>query len=42
MGEFDKVLDGLGINVVSTSRGIMSDREARKKRVGGEVLCKVW
>jgi small subunit ribosomal protein S8 len=36
------VLDGLGIAVVSTSRGLMSDRRARAERVGGEVLCKVW
>ncbi len=36
------VLDGYGINIVSTSKGIMTDREARKKRVGGEVLCSVW
>ncbi len=37
-----KVLDGLGISVLSTSRGILSDRQARKQRVGGELLCKVW
>src|SRR3954471_18217532 len=36
------VLDGLGISVVSTSRGLMSDRKARAERVGGEVLCTVW
>ncbi len=36
------VLNGLGIYVVSTPRGVMSDRECRKHRVGGEVLCKVW
>jgi len=36
------VLDGLGIAVVSTSRGLMSDRRARAERVGGEVLCRVW
>ena len=40
--DFQKVLDGLGVSVLSTSQGILSDREARKKRVGGEVLCKVW
>ena len=36
------VLRGLGIWVVSTSKGVMSDREAREARVGGEVLCRVW
>jgi small subunit ribosomal protein S8 len=37
-----RVLDGLGVAVLSTSRGILSDRQARQQRVGGEVLCKVW
>ena len=36
------VLNGLGIAVVSTSRGIMSDRQARRRHLGGEVLCEVW
>jgi small subunit ribosomal protein S8 len=36
------VLRGLGIAVVSTSKGVMSDREARQAHVGGEVLCRVW
>ena len=36
------VLDGLGIAVLSTSRGLMSDRKARSERVGGEVLCTIW
>jgi len=36
------VLDGLGIAILSTSRGVMSDRKARAQRVGGEVLCRVW
>ena len=40
--ELPKVLDGLGIVVVSTSQGVMSDRQCREKNVGGEVLCKVW
>ncbi len=35
-------LDGMGITVLSTSQGLMTDREARRKRVGGEVLCYVW
>jgi len=40
--EFPRVLDGLGISVISTSRGVLSDREARRERVGGELLCTVW
>jgi len=37
-----RVLGGLGVAVVSTSKGLMTDREARKRRMGGEVLCYVW
>ena len=37
-----RIMDGLGIQVLSTSKGIMSDRQARKERVGGELVCKVW
>jgi len=40
--EIPKVLNGLGIAVISTSRGIVTDREARKLGLGGEVLCYVW
>jgi small subunit ribosomal protein S8 len=36
------VLNGLGIGIISTSRGLLTDREAREQRVGGEVLCEVW
>ncbi len=36
------VLNGLGIRILSTSQGVMSDREARQHKVGGEVLCEVW
>lgn len=36
------VLNGLGISVISTSRGVLSDREARQKNLGGEVLCELW
>ena len=36
------VLDGLGIAVLSTNKGLMSDRRARAEKVGGEVLCNVW
>lgn len=38
----DKVMDGLGIGVVTTSHGVMSDREARKLKVGGELIARVW
>lgn len=37
-----KVLNGFGIAIVSTSKGIMTDKEARELHMGGEVLCKVW
>ncbi|MEN8136105.1 MAG: 30S ribosomal protein S8 [Thermodesulfobacteriota bacterium] len=37
-----KVMSGLGIGIVSTSKGVMTDRQARKMRVGGELLCEVW
>jgi small subunit ribosomal protein S8 len=36
------VLGGLGITIISTSRGVISDREARQRKLGGEVLCEVW
>jgi small subunit ribosomal protein S8 len=36
------VLDGLGISIVSTSRGVRSDRQARAEKLGGELLCNVW
>lgn len=37
-----RVLSGLGISIISTSRGLMTDKEARKQKVGGEILCEVW
>ncbi len=37
-----KVKNGLGIAIVSTSKGVMTDKDARKNRVGGEILCTVW
>lgn len=40
--EIERVLGGLGVAILSTSNGLMSDREARRRRVGGEVLCHVW
>ncbi|HUV05422.1 MAG TPA: 30S ribosomal protein S8 [Armatimonadota bacterium] len=41
-GDVPRVLGGLGIAVISTSRGVMTSREARRLGVGGEVLCYVW
>ena len=40
--EIPRVLQGLGIAIVSSSKGVMTDREARRYGVGGEILCKVW
>jgi len=40
--EIPKVLNGLGIAIISTSKGIMTDKEARKQNVGGEVLAYIW
>ena len=40
--EMPKVLGGLGIAIVSTNKGVVTDKEARKLGVGGEVLCFVW
>ncbi len=40
--ELPRVLGGLGVAVLSTSQGLMTDREARRRRVGGEILCYVW
>lgn len=40
--ELPKVLNGLGVAIISTSNGIMTDREARSKKLGGEVLAFVW
>ena len=40
--DIPRVLNGLGISVLTTSRGVLSDREARDAGVGGEVLCEVW
>ena len=37
-----KVLGGLGVAIISTSKGVMSDRDARKQGIGGEVLCYVY
>ena len=40
--QIPKVLGGLGIAIISTSKGVMTDKEARKNAVGGEVLCYIW
>ncbi len=40
--ELPRVQGGIGVAVVSTSQGIMPDREARRRRLGGEILCEVW
>jgi len=40
--EIPKVQNGTGISILSTSHGLMTDRTAREKRVGGELLCEVW
>lgn len=40
--DIPRVLDGLGIAIVSTSRGIMTDKDCRAGKIGGEVLCYVW
>jgi small subunit ribosomal protein S8 len=42
VGKIPKPLGGIGTAVISTSQGIMTDKEARKKKIGGEVLCTVW
>lgn len=40
--EIKKIKGGLGIYIISTSRGIMTSKEARKRKLGGEVLCEIW
>ena len=40
--EIRKVQNGLGIAIVSTSKGLMTDKEARTQNVGGEVMCNIW
>jgi small subunit ribosomal protein S8 len=42
VGDIPKVRNGLGVMIVSTSRGMMTDRAARKAGVGGELVCSVW
>ena len=40
--QIPRVRNGLGVALLSTSKGVMTDKEAREKRVGGEVICRVW
>jgi small subunit ribosomal protein S8 len=40
--ELRPILDGMGISIISTSKGVMSDRQARAQQLGGELLCTVW
>ena len=40
--EMPRVLNGLGVAIVSTSKGVMTDAQARKENVGGEVMCYIW
>lgn len=40
--DLEPVLDGLGIAVLSTNKGVVSDRQARRQKLGGELLCRVW
>ncbi len=40
--QLPRVLNGLGIAIISTSRGVVTDKEARKHKIGGEVLCSIW
>jgi len=40
--DIPRVLSGLGISILSTSQGLMTDKEARRRKVGGELLCEVW
>ncbi|KAA3640859.1 MAG: 30S ribosomal protein S8 [Armatimonadetes bacterium] len=40
--DIDRIRGGIGVSILSTSTGVMTDREARQRNVGGEILCKVW
>ncbi len=41
-GELPKVFGGIGVAILSTSRGLLTDKEARRSKIGGEVICYVW
>lgn len=40
--EIPRVLNGLGMSIITTPKGLMKDREARRQKVGGEIVCKIW
>ena len=40
--EIPRVLNGLGISILSTSKGLLKDQDARRQKLGGEIICKVW
>lgn len=42
VGKMPRVLNGYGINIVSTSKGVMSSKDAKTQKVGGEIICQVW
>lgn len=42
VSEIPKVINGLGLSIISTSQGVMTDKEARKRKIGGEVLCEIY
>ena len=41
-GHETKVMNGMGISIISTSRGLLTNRQAEQERIGGELLCEVW
>jgi small subunit ribosomal protein S8 len=41
-GDLPKVMSGMGISIISTSRGVLTNKQAEQQRVGGELLCEVW
>jgi small subunit ribosomal protein S8 len=41
-GELPRVLNGLGVAIISTNRGVMTDKDARRLNVGGEIICYIW
>lgn len=41
-GDLERVRGGIGVSIISTSDGLVTDREARRRKIGGEILCEVW
>ena len=41
-GDIESACNGLGISIISTSQGIMTDKEAKRRNVGGEIICEIW